>query len=98
MAKGYLIAHMRVTDPERYKDYVAANGPVFEKYNARFVVRGGDWQGVEAEMPYDRHVILEFESLAQAKACYHSPEYQAAAAIRQEASEGYVVIVEGHGD
>ena len=40
--KGYWIAHVNVTDPERYKDYVAANAVAFRKYNGRFLVRGGD--------------------------------------------------------
>jgi uncharacterized protein (DUF1330 family) len=96
MAKGYWIAHMTVTDPERYKDYVAANAIAFEKYNAKFVTRGGDWQPRHGDMPYDRHVVLEFESYEVAKACYDSPEYTAAAVIRNEASDGYVVVVEGY--
>ena len=39
--KGYWIAHVEITNPERYKDYVAANAIAFKKYNARFLVRGG---------------------------------------------------------
>ena len=48
------------------------------------------------DMPYDRHVVLEFESYEVAKACYDSPEYKAATVIRNEASDGYVVVVEGY--
>ena len=32
MAKGYWIAHVTITNPERYKDYVAANAIAFAKY------------------------------------------------------------------
>ncbi len=96
MAKGYWIAHVRVTDPERYKDYVAANAKAFEKYGAKFLVRGGANQVKHGEMPFDRHVVLEFESYALAKACYESPEYRAAEVIRNEASDGYVVVIEGY--
>jgi uncharacterized protein (DUF1330 family) len=39
--------------------------------------------------------VIEFESYAVAKACYESPEYQAAAKIRDEASEAQLVIIEG---
>ena len=31
MAKGYWIAHVDVTDPERYKSYIAANAIAFAK-------------------------------------------------------------------
>lgn len=96
MAKGYWIAHVRVTNPERYKDYVAANARAFEKYNAKFLVRGGEAELRNGNHDYDRHVVLEFEDYNVAKACYDSPEYQAAAVIRNEASDGYVVVVKGY--
>ena len=96
MAKGYWIAHVTVTDPERYKDYVAANAAPLGKFNAKFLTRGGAWEPRQTDMPYDRHVVIEFESYADAKACYDSPEYQAASVIRNEASDGYVVVVEGY--
>ena len=95
MAKGYWIAHVTVTDPERYKDYVAANAIAFKKYNARFVVRGGQFE-VRAGTARQRHVVLEFDSYAIARACYDSPEYRAAGAIRDQASQADVMIIEGY--
>ncbi|MCB1510445.1 MAG: DUF1330 domain-containing protein [Hyphomicrobiaceae bacterium] len=96
MTKGYWIAHVTVTDPERYKDYVAANAAAFSKYNAKFLVRGGQNEVRSGSAGGDRHVVLEFESYAIAKACYDSPEYQAAAKIRDEASTANVMIIEGY--
>lgn len=96
MAKGYWIAHVKVTNPERYKDYVAANAAAFKKYNGKFIVRGGTNEVRSGDPGGDRHVVLEFESYAVARACYDSPEYKAAAAIRDEASVATVVIIEGY--
>ncbi len=96
MAKGYWIAHVKVTNPDRYKDYVAANGKAFGKYNAKFLVRGGANEVKHGELPFDRHVVLEFDSYEVAKACYESPEYKEAEKIRNEASDGYVVVIEGY--
>ncbi len=96
MAKGYWIAHVKVTNPERYKDYVAANAVAFKKYNAKFIVRGGKNEVQGAPLAGDRHVVLEFESYEVARACYDSPEYKAAIAIRDQASEASVVIIEGY--
>ena len=42
MPKAYWIAHVDVRDPERYKDYVAAARPAFERHGARFLARGGE--------------------------------------------------------
>ena len=47
MAKGYWIARVDVRDPERYKDYIAAAKPAFEKYGASFLARGGTYQKLE---------------------------------------------------
>jgi uncharacterized protein (DUF1330 family) len=94
--KGYWIAHVTVTDPERYKDYITANAVAFKKYGARFLVRNGASEAPEGALGGRRHVVIEFESYAAAKACYESPEYQAAAKIRGAASTGDLVIIEGY--
>jgi uncharacterized protein (DUF1330 family) len=95
--KGYWIGHVNITDPERYKDYVAANAAPLQKFGARFVVRSGESTMPEGQMLAGRrHVVIEFESYAVAKACYESPEYQAAVRIREQASTGDIVIIEGY--
>ena len=96
MAKGYWIAHVKVTNPDRYKDYVAANAAAFKKYNAKFIVRGGKFEQRAGASIGERHIVLEFESYEVARACYDSPEYKAAAAIRDEASEASVIVIEGY--
>lgn len=94
MAKGYWIARVDVRDAERYKDYVAAAKPAFEKYGARFLARGGATERLEGEVRA-RNVVIEFPSLQAAVECYNSPEYQIAAAIRQEVADADMVVVEG---
>jgi uncharacterized protein (DUF1330 family) len=94
--KGYWIAHVDVTNPERYKDYVAANAIAFNKYGGRFLVRNGESTTPEGKLGSRRHVVIEFESYAKAKACYESPEYKAAMKLREAASTGDLVIIEGY--
>ncbi|HEX5998463.1 MAG TPA: DUF1330 domain-containing protein [Hyphomicrobiaceae bacterium] len=94
--KGYWIGHVEITNPERYKDYIAANATAFKKYGARFLVRNGVCEVPEGMLAGRRHVVIEFESYAIAKACYESPEYQAAIKIRSEASTGDLVVIEGY--
>ncbi len=94
MARGYWIAQVDVTDPERYRDYIAANRTAFEKYGGRFLVRGGRAETVEGQARA-RIVVIEFPSFEAARACYDSPEYAAARAIREAASVGDLVIAEG---
>lgn len=94
MAKGYWIARVTVNDPERYRDYVATARPAFERHGARFLVRGGPFHEMEGPAR-ERNVVIEFASVEEALACYNSPEYQEAKAIRQEVAEAELTIVEG---
>ncbi|MDP9559964.1 UNVERIFIED_ORG: uncharacterized protein (DUF1330 family) [Rhizobium nepotum] len=94
MAKGYWIARVDVRDNERYKDYVSTAKPAFERFGANFLARGGALTELEGEARA-RNVIIEFPSVQHAIDCYNSPEYQAAAKIRQEVADAEMMIVEG---
>jgi uncharacterized protein (DUF1330 family) len=95
MSKGYWMVHVDVDDVEEYKKYVAANALPFSKYGARFLARGGKFQNPEGKTRA-RNVVIEFPSYEAAVNCWHSPEYQAALAIRRPVSTGDLVIVEGY--
>ena len=79
--KAYWIAHVTVTDPAAYAGYQALAPAAFAAHGARFLARGGAHEVMEGPV-LDRHVVIEFPSLTAAKACYASPEYQAAKAKR----------------
>lgn len=91
---AYWIAHVTVTDAEAYKGYQALAPAAFAAHGARFLARGGAHEVLEGPV-LERHVVIEFPSLAAARACYHSPEYQAARARRDGAATAHVVIVQG---
>jgi len=95
MPKAYWIAHAEISDPEIYEQYKAANAAPFKEFGARFIVRGGAQYLREGEAK-SRTVVIEFASLEAAQACYDSPAYQAALAIRNPISEADLVIVEGY--
>ena len=95
MPKGYWIVHIDVSNPDRYKDYVAANAEPLRKYGAKFLVRGGKFENPEGKVR-SRNVVLEFKDYATALACYNSPEYQRAIALRTPHSAGDVIIIEGY--
>lgn len=94
MAKTYWIARVDVRDAERYKDYVATAKPAFERYGANFLARGGAVTELEGTARA-RNVVIEFPSMQHAVDCYNSPEYQAAAKIRQEVADAEMIVVEG---
>jgi uncharacterized protein (DUF1330 family) len=95
MAKGYWIARVDVSDMEAYQQYVQANAVPFAKFNARFLVRGGE-QEVPEGTARSRNVVIEFDSYQAALDCYHSSEYQSAKALRADAAESDLVIIQGY--
>ena len=95
MPKGYWIGRIDVSDPDAYKEYVAANAKAFGKYGARFLVRGGKAETREGSARA-RNVVIEFKDYETARACYDSPEYREAMKLRESASVGDLVIVEGY--
>ena len=92
--KGYWVGHVTVEDPQAYQAYRAANAAAFAKYGARFLVRGGAMEVVEGDLR-PRTLVIEFPSLAAARACYLSPEYQHALGLRTPVSVADICIVEG---
>ncbi|MEM9145466.1 MAG: DUF1330 domain-containing protein [Pseudomonadota bacterium] len=94
MPKGYWIAHITVTDPEPYKDYIRLDTPVIERFGGRFIVRGGRHETPETPQR-DRHVVVEFPDYETALACYRSDDYQTAAEIRLANAQSDIVIIEG---
>ncbi len=92
--KGYWMAMVSITDADNYPSYVAANAKAFETYGAKFLVRGGQSSSPEG-FAATRHVVIEFESYAQALACYHSPEYADALKLRRQFATAHIAIVEG---
>jgi uncharacterized protein (DUF1330 family) len=94
MPKAYWIVHVTVHDPEHYPEYLTAALPIFEKYGADFVVRGGAYEVMEGN-ERERNFVIGFKDRATAMACYKCPEYQAAVAIRQKYSDADLIIIDG---
>ncbi|ANW05390.1 DUF1330 domain-containing protein [Bradyrhizobium icense] len=97
MPKAYWIARVSIRDKQRYPEYLAAANVAFKKYDARFVVRGGPFETMEGSS-CERNVVVEFRDRPAAIACYQSPEYQKALAIRQLHADADLIIIEGVAD
>ena len=92
---AYLIANVRVTDPEQYEQYKKLSTLAMQAHGAEFIVRGGPVEVLEGDWQPDRMVMARFSSVAQAKAFYESAEYALARAARAGAAVMRMVVVEG---
>jgi uncharacterized protein (DUF1330 family) len=97
LSKAYWMVHVSVRDEQRYPEYLAAAGPAFQKFGAKFIVRGGAFETMEGNAR-ERNVVVEFNDRATALACYRSPEYQGAKIIRQKYADADFIIIDGVAD
>jgi uncharacterized protein (DUF1330 family) len=92
---AYVIARVQVTDPEQYAEYTKRTPAVIESFGGRFLARGGRTATIEGPEAEGRIVVLEFDTLEQAVACFTSPAYAAAKKHRLGAAEMQLLAVEG---
>ncbi|MGH1361790.1 MAG: DUF1330 domain-containing protein [Burkholderiaceae bacterium] len=90
---AYIIADVKVTDPEQYKQYGALTPAAVAAAGGEFLVRGGQVGVLEGGWDPTRVVVIRFEDMPAAKAFYDSALYTAARAKREGATEYFNMIV-----
>ena len=96
MPSAYIIVDMKISDPERYKQYMAAAPAAVAAFGGEYLVRGGRHAVMEGDWQPTRMALLRFPSLERAQAFYQDENYRAARALRLGATEFFnMVVVEG---
>ncbi len=96
MPAGYVIVQMNVSDPDRYKQYMAAAPATITAMGGEYLVRGGKLDKLEGDWTPHRVAVLRFPSFEQAKAWYDGEQYRAARELRLGATEYFkAIVVEG---
>ena len=92
---AYVIVDINVTDPIRYEEYKKLAPAAVELYGGKYIARGGRTETLEGEWSPTRLVILQFETIEQAKTWLNSPEYSEARKMRQATTISNMVVIEG---
>ena len=92
---AYVIGEIEVTDPATYEEYRKQVPAVVAKFGGKFIVRGGKVEPLEGDWVPKRMVALEFPSMEQAQKWYRSEQYAPLIKLRQKASRGKLIIVDG---
>jgi len=93
---AYVIADVKVSDPEQYKQYTALSPGAISAAGGEFMVRGGETTVLEGNWQPARMVVAKFDSVDAAKAFYDSALYTEARAKRAGATEYFnMVVVQG---
>jgi uncharacterized protein (DUF1330 family) len=94
-APYYVVFDVEVRDVPRYREYMARVLPQIEAAGGTYLVRGGPHTVYEGDWSPYRLVLLQFPSREAFEGFYHSPAYQDLHAVRDQASYGRLVGVEG---
>lgn len=95
-APGYVIVQMKISDPERYKEYMGLAPATIHAAGGDYLARGGRSETLEGDWKPHRVAVLKFPSYEQAKAWAKGENYRQVREKRLGATEYFdAVVVEG---
>ena len=92
---AYVIVDINVTDPVGYEEYKKLAPTAVALYGGKYIARGGHTETLEGDWSPSRLVILQFESVEQAKKWLNSDEYSEARKMRHATAKSNMVVIEG---
>lgn len=92
---AYVIADFEITNPEGCHAYAQRVGATVDHDGGRYRARGERAEIIEREWHPHRVVVLEFESVEQARRWYSSDDYTAIKAMRHQTAQTRLVVVPG---
>ena len=94
MPKAYLVAHIRVRDPEEFERFEALSQHAINAHGCRVLARDPAPEVKEGDLSGNA-VLIEFDSMEAARDFYDSDAYRAARAEREVAAETDLLLLEG---
>lgn len=93
---AYWLARAKINDHDEYMKYATKVPAILEKFNGKILTRGGNHKTLEGRHHFERFVVIEFPSMAEAEGCFNSDEYKAAAQFRRQnnVADSELTIVE----
>ena len=93
--KGYVVCvYKSISSEEKLKEYAVKARAAVEKFQGKFLIRGGKSTSREGEKS-PRTVVIEFPSYDQANTFYQSKEYQEAHSILKGYADRQFQTIEG---
>jgi uncharacterized protein (DUF1330 family) len=94
---AYAVVNVRlIVENAEMIEYRRTVQATLDRYEGRFLVRGGPIEVREGGWRPERLVVIEFPSMQHARDWYDSPEYREIRGLRTQNSETDFVLVEGY--
>jgi uncharacterized protein (DUF1330 family) len=91
----YLISDVTPRNAEAFEAYRTRAAASIERHGGKYLVRGGEIDVLEGSWTPRALVVVEFPDRASAQAWYRSSDYAEALAVRDDALERNLILVEG---
>ena len=92
---AYMLAKLTITDQQTYGNYRAGFASVFQRYGGEILAASGEPTVLEGEWEATITVLIRFDSRDEALGWYNSDDYQELVRIRQSASTGEFILIDG---
>jgi uncharacterized protein (DUF1330 family) len=92
---AYLIAEVQVTDPDGWKQYLAALPGTMAPFHEKTLARSPAVAVDASTVPAGAVAILAFNSMDDLKAWWNSPAYQAIIPLREKSAKTRVYALQG---
>jgi len=91
----YVIAEVEITDPAGFEEYRQRVPATIAKHGGTYLVRGGATEAIEGDWKPARLIVLEFPTLACARAWYASSDYAPLIPLRERSARTKLIFAEG---
>ncbi len=92
---AYIIEDVKVTDMSLADDYLKLANESLTPFQSKTIVHAGMLEVLEGDWEPEMVVVVEFESMEQARQWYMSPVYTKAKDILRRIASVQVILVEG---
>lgn len=92
---GYVIVNDEISDEAGFAEFRQKVGATVAAHGGRYLVRGGATEVIDGDWAPDRLVVIEFDSVDQAKAWLNSADFLAIKDLRVSSASASVVVAEG---
>ena len=92
---GYVIVNDEISDQAGFAEFRQKVGATVAAHGGKYLVRGGATEVIDGDWAPDRLVVIEFDSVDQAKAWLNSADFLAIKDLRVSSASASVVVAEG---
>lgn len=92
---GYALMDVEITDDTAFAELLERAPAVVKTYGGRYLVRGGGAQVVQGDWTPHRLVLVEFDSVEQARTWWNSSDHAELKSMLDKCSKTTATIVEG---